>query len=124
MPSDLDTVTAVTINIRERQSSAKGDFGDIASIQIFKSDGTTAITSSVTYTDTTTITTYNLTPSTINYTDKTSWDGAVIKILQNSGSGAGIIVYDVDIDITYTATGGGGGGGSSASSGNFFQFFL
>jgi hypothetical protein len=108
MPSDLSVVTAVTINIREAQGSSKGDFGNLSSVQIFKSDGTTAITSSVTATDSTTITTFNLTPSTISFTDKTSWDGAVIKVLQDVGTGTGIRVYKLDVDITYTASGGGG----------------
>jgi hypothetical protein len=104
MPSDLSVVTAVTINIREAQGSSKGDFGNLSSVQIFKSDGTTAITSSVTATDTTTPTTFNLTPSTISFTDKTSWDGAVIKVLQDGGTGTGIRVYELNVDITYTAS--------------------
>ena len=106
MPSDLSVVTAVTINIREAQGSKSGDFGNLSSVQIFKSDGTTAITSSVTATDSTTITTFNLTPATISFTDKTSWDGAVIKVLQDGGTGTGIRVYKLDVDITYTASAG------------------
>ena len=102
MPSDLSVVTAVTINIREARGGSKGDRAVLQSVQIFKSDGTTAITSSVTATDTTTPTTFNLTPSTINYDDKTSWDGAVVKVLQNTGTGIGIRVYKLDVDITYT----------------------
>jgi len=103
MPSDLVTVTAVIINIREAQGSNKLDFGSLSSVQIFKSNGTTAITSAVTATDTTTPTTFNLTPATIHFADKTSWDGAVIKVLQDVGTDTGIRVYKLDVDITYTA---------------------
>ena len=105
-PSDMGTVTAVTIRLREARGSAKGDYGTLASVQIFKSNGSTAITSSATATDSTSITNFDIVPSTINFTDKTSWDGAVLKILQGPGTGAGIIIYEAYVTITYTATGG------------------
>lgn len=104
-PSNLNAVTAVTITIKGLRAN-KGDYASLDYVQIFKSDGSTAITSSATATLTTTATTYNITPSTINYSDKTSWDGAVLKIKQNYGTGGGITIYEAKVAITYTLTGG------------------
>ena len=115
MPAELGTVTGVVINIREAQSSSFGDFAQLQSVQIFKSDGSTALTSSVTATDTTTPTTFNLTPATIHFSDKTSWNGAVVKVLQDPGSDAGIRIYKLDVDITYDSSAPGTGDNQNAS---------
>jgi hypothetical protein len=105
-PSELNAVTAVVINIRMAQKSG-GSVDDFYRAQIFKSDGSTAITSAIGAAALTgTITNYNLTPASILVTDKASWDGAVLKLLKNNmdegGSAKGIRIYKVDVDITYS----------------------
>ena len=104
--SNMSTVTGVTITIREKNGGSKGDFAKLDYVQILKSDGSTAITSTGTATDSTTATTYNIVPSSIFFTDKTSWDGAVLKIKQNVGTGTGITIYEASVAITYTTSGG------------------
>ena len=102
MPSTLGTVTGVTVNIRAKVSSTKGDYLNLQSVQIFKSDGSTAITDVMAQAATGTIATYNLTASTISYADKTSWDGAVCKVLSNAGTAGSLWTIELDVDLTYT----------------------
>lgn len=105
-PVDCSVVTAVTIKIRTVNAS-KGNA--VSSCQIFKSDESTALTASATISGTTTATTYTLNPSITGDTDKTSWDGARIKINASGGSGIAVC-YALQVDITYTAGGGSSGG--------------
>ena len=108
-PVDCSTVTAVAIKIRTADSS-KGR--TIASCQIFQNDESTAITSLATITGSTTNTTYTLNPSITGATDKTSWDGARLKI-NSGGSPGSAAIFATQVDITYTTGGGGGGGGQN-----------
>ena len=113
-PGDLVTVTSVTVNLRMSQK-VDGIIDDFQSAQIFKSDGTTAITSLMEAAQSTpsavltgTITNYALVPVTLSYTDKTSWDGALLKLIKNAlsegGPDQGIRYYEAGVDLTYTAT--------------------
>jgi len=102
MPGNLDAVTGVTVNIRAKVSSTKGDFRNLKSVRIFKSDGSTAITDELLQAATGTIATYNLVASTISFTDKTSWDGAVCKVLCNAGTVGSVWAIELDVDLVYT----------------------
>ena len=97
---NLDTVTSVTINLRMAELGS-GDQVRFAGAQIFKSDGTTAITSNCTASSTGSIADYNLTASSIFFADKDSWDGAVIKLLNSSNIDGGIAFYKISVDIVY-----------------------
>ena len=99
---DILSVTAATVNIRCRNGIVKGDFAKLESVQIFASDGTTAVTSIANQSSTITATTYNLTFSSITLDDITSWNGAVVKVKIDGGTGVGILVYELSVDITYT----------------------
>lgn len=99
--SNLGTVTAVTINLRMGEFGLKGDQITFAGAQIYKSDGTTAITSNCTATSGF-IANFSLTPSSIFYTDKTSWDGAVLRLKNSSNIDGGMAYYEVSVDITYS----------------------
>ncbi|RTK96716.1 MAG: hypothetical protein EKK64_03145, partial [Neisseriaceae bacterium] len=105
VPSGTITVTGVTITVRASHGS-KGDYGSLDYVQILKSDGSTAITSTGTAATTTTATNYAIVPSTIYYTDATSWNGAVLKLKQNVGTGTGATWYEAKVDVTYTITSG------------------
>lgn len=101
--SNMSTITDVTINMRMGEFGAKGDQVQFAGVQIFKSDGTTAITSNCTAASGFAAN-FNLTPSSIFYTDKTSWDGAVVKCLNDAGSDGSIAYYELSVSITYTTS--------------------
>lgn len=107
-PVDLVTVTAVNVNLRMSQKE-DGTIDDFKSAQIFKSDGSTAITSIMEASGLTgTIADYDLVPVTLSYTDKTSWDGALLKLIKNAlaegGPDQGIRYYEASVDLTYTPT--------------------
>lgn len=104
MPVDFDVITAVSLKIRQRATITQDGF----QVRIFKSDESTALTSNITWTES------SMTGSFANYTkvftitgdtDKTSWDGAVIK-LTHDGPGDGDDpqwdISEMELDITYT----------------------
>jgi hypothetical protein len=106
MPSDLLAVTAVTITIRCLNLGSKSDFAVFDYAQILKSDGSTPITSTVTGTSTSSATTLVMNPSSLFITDKTSWDGAVLKIKQSAGTSSGTEYKLANVVINYTTSGG------------------
>ena len=106
MPADLLAVTSVTITIRCMNLGSKGDHASFQYAQLLKSDGSTPITSTVTGTSTSSATTLVMNPSSLFITDKASWDGAVLKIKQNSGTGSGTDYYLANVVIDYTTSGG------------------
>lgn len=106
-PGDLVVVTGIQINLRMAQRVG-GTVDNFDKVQIFASDGTTPLTSAATGAVLTgTITNYSLTPSSILVDDKTSWDGAIIKITKNSlehTPAGGIRVYEVSVTVDYSTT--------------------
>ena len=102
---NLTTVTGVRITIRLKHEYTV--FTDLTSkldfVQIVKSDGLTAITSTCTANTTTTLTTYNLTPSSIYLTDKASWDGALIR-LRKTGSSGGLVWAEISVTINWRSS--------------------
>ena len=104
-PSNLDTVTGVTIKFR----SATGKTGDYIPwdyVQIVAANETDLITSSVAATSGNTITTYSYVPTTIYETGKSAWDGARLKFRTGTGSSSTARVYAVQVELTYTETSG------------------
>lgn len=104
MPSDLINVGAVSVTLRLKHTSSKGDILSMGAVQIFKSDGTTALTSSVVPASSTTLTDVVITPTLQGVYDKTSWDGAVIKLTSGVGSAGEVQIYEVSASITYNTT--------------------
>ena len=110
MPTDFSNATAVTGKVRQRAFVQSNDDG--SKYQIFKSDGTTALTDQLTFNaDGTEITTLSggFRTDTLSFTitgstDKTSWDGALLKIT-HEGPGNGddphLEVSEVEITISY-----------------------
>lgn len=107
MPSDFSVATAVTLKIRAFVTRVKSNDRQFSTLSLTKSDESTAITadgdiSSVTAT----ITNYTVSPSITGATDKTSWDGAKIKIGAPTGTSGAAVVCELQIEITYTTTSG------------------
>lgn len=104
MPSDLINVGAVSVTIRLKHTSSKGDILSMNAVQIFKSDETTPLTSAVIPTSTTTTTDVVITLPLSGIYDKTSWDGARIKLTSGVGSAGEIQIFEVSASITYNTT--------------------
>ncbi len=108
MPSDFVSASAVTIRIRARRTSNKGDVGVLNTIGIYASDGTTAITDqTATQGLTTSYATTDHVRSITGTNTKTSWDGAVVNFTC-SGDASSVRVTAVEVVITYTASAGAG----------------
>lgn len=105
---NMTLVTGVTIRVRMKENSSL-PFPELQNklwyVQILKSDGITPITSQCTATSTETLTTYNFVPSSIYFTDKTSWDGALLRLRQTQNgvgpAGGGTTWTDVSVIITW-----------------------
>ena len=106
LPAECDTITGVSCKFRA-QKAAKGN-GSVGTLQVMQSNESTALTSSSVPTITTTMTTFTIALTITGATDKATWDGARLKIVNGSAGG----LWDlsaVQLDITYTTSGGGGG---------------
>lgn len=109
MPSDFSVATAVTIRARARRTSDKGDVGILASLRIYESDGSTAITDASSNVGlTTSYATYESIRTITGATSKTAWDGAILSFTCNGGANT-VRVSAIEALITYTPTAGGGG---------------
>ena len=123
MPVNFDTASSVNIKIRCKRSGTKGDIFSINTVQLVESDGSTAITNTANVAETTTTATYTLSPTITGGTDKTTWDGARLKIANNGGTSGNVTIYAVQIEVTHSETGGssydetGSGGVVSGGSG-------
>lgn len=104
MPGDFVTATGVSISIRTKHDTAKSGACMITAAQLVKADESTALTASATVTDTTSIVTYSFSPSITGSTDKTSWDGARLKLtMQDGGLVGGLaILYAAQVTVTYS----------------------
>lgn len=104
VPGDIGTVTAISITIRTAHQ-IKGDVSDIAYLQLFKSDGTTAISSQITVTPgsiTTSIANYTFYP-TVTLSGQSDWNNVHLKITSDGGTAA-CYIYEASVAITYTAS--------------------
>jgi len=99
MPSDFDTMDAMIV-LQIRCNASAGFFGSIA---FYQSDETTALTNSSVPAVTSTMTNYSLTFTLTGATDKTSWDGARLKISTDTSMSSSLVITALQIDITYSA---------------------
>jgi len=106
LPSDVGTVTGVSIALRLTQGSAKsGTIPDFATVRIYQNDQTTALTAAATITDTASVANYTFTPSVTGLTTKAAWTNSVLAIATNNSAGNGTgapSVYEASVTITYT----------------------
>lgn len=101
-PSDIGSVTAIQINIRTVHTT-KGDISDVYKLQLFKSNGTTAISSEITiapFTIATSIANYSFNPS-VTLSGQSDWNDCCLKITTDSGT-VGTLVHEASVGITYT----------------------
>lgn len=102
-PSDWNIGTACTAKIR-CSNSIKGGL-KWNTVQIFKADESTALTGTGDIsTGTTSATTISVSLSITGATDKTSWDGARVKLTTGASGTGSAAVYAIQIEMTYTAT--------------------
>lgn len=101
VPTDIATVTGISISLRLARA-AKGDVKNITSVQLFRADGTTAISASAAVsTQTASAATYTVTPS-VSLSSQAAWNEVRIKLLSDSGTAIARI-FEISITITYTA---------------------
>lgn len=109
MPVDFYAATAVTIRIRCNVTAAKGNNRQFSTASIVKSNESTALTGDGNIASATaTITTLSVSPSITGDTDKTSWDGARLKIGALTGSSGSASIHAVQVEITYDTAPAGG----------------
>ena len=110
MASDFATLTSVTGKIRHKMNSTGGTCQDKAKYQIFKADGSTPLTDEIELCVEDIGTSFNV--DTLSFriggdTDKTSWDGAQIKVI-HGGPGDGddpdYYVSEIQLELTYTTS--------------------
>lgn len=118
IPGNIDAVTGIDIFVRGIRNT-KGDFADIDTIQIVKSDGTTAISSLVSASALSALPTeFTYSPS-VTLSGQSDWNDAHIRIDNDGGTSTGPGYYEISVTITYTESAGGG-----SSSGSFVMFFI
>jgi len=99
MPSNFGSMGA-TIVVQIRCNASAGAFGSIA---FYESDETTALTDSQTPSISASMANYTLTMNVTGSTDKTSWDGARLRLTTDTSISVSINVSAIQIDITYYA---------------------
>ncbi len=104
MPTDFSVITAVDVVIRGSALIEKVSITITVSIE--KSDESTALTDGKTMQWTGgTFSTLTVTPTITGDTDKTSWDGARVRIECTTDGDGQVELTAMDIDITYTTIG-------------------
>ena len=110
MPTDFATLTSVTGKISHKMNSTGGTCQDKAKYQIFKADKSTPLTDEIELCLEDIGTSFNV--DTLSFriggdTDKTSWDGAVIKVI-HGGPGDGddpdYYISEIQLELTYTTS--------------------
>lgn len=109
MPGDFYAATAVTIRVRCNVTALKDNNRQFSTASIVKSDESTALTGDGNIASATaTITTLSVSPSITGDTDKTSWDGARIKIGALTGTSGSASIHEIQVEITYDTAPAGG----------------
>lgn len=104
-PSDFSTIdSTVTLKVAANKATSKAT--TTITFSIVDSSGN-ALTGTSTPTLTTTYTVFSMTLTVTGATDKTTWDGAQIKMITGAGGSGFVNVTAAQLDITYTASGGG-----------------
>lgn len=94
---------SVVVRIRLAISTGKSDNRQFSTVQIFKSDETTALTNAVSIASGTgSFTTLVANLTVTGATDKTSWDGARIKIGAMTGTNGGGYVSAIQVEVDYS----------------------
>lgn len=106
MPADFAVATGVSITIRAKRDTSKGDFRGIRGFRLYKADETTALVADTTVSITTSYANYTGTPTITGSTDKTSWNGTRIKIDTDAGSVGTVSMTAIKVVVTYTAASG------------------
>ena len=102
MPVDFVTARSVIIRVRLSRLTSKGANLDYSTVSIVKADESTALTANGTISgQTSTPTTNSVSPSITGSTDKSSWDGARLKIGAPTGSSGSLFFYAAQVEITY-----------------------
>ena len=110
MPADFATLTSVTCKIRQKAYNQGNQDG--AKYQIFKADGSTALTDEISLDADNSEISSSFRTDTLSFkvggsTDKTSWDGAQIKIT-HTGPGDGddpeYYVSEIQLELAYITT--------------------
>lgn len=102
MPGDFLTALSLVIKVRLNRIILKGGDRQFSTCGVYQSNESTALTGTCDLTSTTTsATTYTFTPSITGATDKTSWDGAVLKFNTLTGTSGTALILAAQIDLTY-----------------------
>lgn len=105
MPTLLSSVTSVVVKLRCQRTDSGSHATRLDNLQIFQNDEVTALTSSVSISDGTSIATLTLSPSIIGSTSKSAWDGAKIRIVADSNSDIGsAYIYAIQVELVYSTT--------------------
>ena len=110
MPTDFATLTSVTGKIRHKMNSTGGTCQDKAKYQIFQADKSTPLTDEIELCVEDIGTSFNV--DTLSFriggdTDKTSWDGAVIKVIHGGpcdGDDPDYYISEIQLELTYTTS--------------------
>jgi hypothetical protein len=103
IPSDIGTVTAISVVLRLAWVGGKTPDGRWASARIFKADRSTALTALMTITDTSSITDYTFTPSLSGPVTQADWNGCVLALTSIGPSSAtNAVAYKNGVTLTYT----------------------
>ncbi len=105
MPTLLSSVTSVVVKLRCKRTDSGSHATRLDNLQIFQNDEVTALTSSVSISDSTSIVTLTLSPSIIGSTSKSAWDGAKIRVVADSNSDIGsAYIYAIQVELVYSTT--------------------
>ena len=108
MPADFDAITAVTAKIRQRAANSGG--ADDVRYQIFQSDESTPLTDEITLDCNGTEISTSFRTDTLSFTrtgstTKSTWHGAVIKVIHGEASGGDdpdMYISEMQLEITYS----------------------
>ena len=109
MPTDFATLTSVTAKIRQKGYDNDDDH---VKFQIFKADGSTPLTDEIELDIDGSAVSTSFRTDTVNFviggdTDKTSWDGAQIKIThvgRGDGDDCELYISEIQLELTYTTS--------------------
>jgi len=105
MPRDFSAATNVRVYLRYNTAGKSGDMQ--AQVQLFESDGTTALTSATTFSYSLSATNVWSSLTITGGTSETAWSEGQVKI-SSTGSSGELRIYEMEIEVTYDETSVGG----------------